>query len=45
MRERENKKWSHIQAQVESIALQQTENSQMYWLTVMLENLSHILLS
>jgi hypothetical protein len=30
MREEENEKWSHSQAQVESIALQQTKNSQMY---------------
>jgi len=30
IREEENEKWSHIQAQVESIALQQTENSRMY---------------
>jgi hypothetical protein len=30
IREEENEKWSHIQAQVGSIALQQIENSQMY---------------
>ena len=47
IREEENEKWSHIQAQVESIALQQTENSRMYWVSdvVELESYSFILMS